>query len=41
MIVLILIGSFGIINAQNVKEKAYLDNTEQFSISSKYVQDEI
>jgi hypothetical protein len=40
MIVLILIGSFGIINAQNVKEKAYLDNTEQFSISSKYVQDE-
>ena len=27
----------GLINAQSVKDKVCLDNTEQFSIASKYV----
>jgi predicted alpha/beta superfamily hydrolase len=40
MIVLLLSGSIGLLNAQNVKEKAILDNTEQFYLSSKYVQGE-
>ena len=40
MIVLILSGSFGIVNAQNVKEKACLDNTEQFYLTSNYVKGE-
>ena len=40
MIVLLLSGSFGIVNAQNVKEKACLDNTEQFYLTSNYVKGE-
>jgi predicted alpha/beta superfamily hydrolase len=40
MIALLLSGSFGILHAQNVKEKACLDNTEQFIITSKYVKGE-
>jgi predicted alpha/beta superfamily hydrolase len=40
MIVLLLSGSFGILNAQNVKEKACLDNTEQFNLTSNYVKGE-
>jgi uncharacterized protein len=39
-IVLLLSCSFGAINAQNVKEKVSLDNTEQFSITSEYVKGE-
>lgn len=38
-IVLLLSGSFRLLNAQ-VKEKAVLDNTEQFTITSKFVQGE-
>jgi predicted alpha/beta superfamily hydrolase len=37
MIVLLLSCSFGALNAQNVKNKVCLDNTEQFSITSKHV----
>lgn len=40
MIVLLLSGSFGIVNAQNVKEKACLDNSEQFNLTSNYVKGE-
>jgi uncharacterized protein len=40
MIALLLSGSFGILHAQNVKEKACLDNTEQFIITSEYVKGE-
>jgi uncharacterized protein len=40
MIVLLLSCSFGALNAQNVKEKVCLDNTEQFSITSEYVKGE-
>jgi predicted alpha/beta superfamily hydrolase len=40
MIVFLLSGSFGALNAQNVKEKVCLDNTEQFSITSEYVKGE-
>jgi len=40
MIVLPLSCSFGALNAQNVKEKVCLDNTEQFSITSEYVKGE-
>jgi uncharacterized protein len=40
MIVLLLSCSFGVLNAQNVKEKVCLDNTEQFSITSEYVKGE-
>jgi predicted alpha/beta superfamily hydrolase len=40
MIVLLLSFSFGALNAQNVKEKVCLDNTEQFSITSEYVKGE-
>ena len=40
VIVLLLLGSFGIVNAQNVKEKACLDNSEQFNLTSNYVKDE-
>jgi hypothetical protein len=40
MIVLLLSYSFGALNAQNVKEKVCLDNTEQFSITSEYVKGE-
>jgi uncharacterized protein len=39
-IVLLLSSSFRVLNAQNVKEKACLDNTEQFIITSKYVKGE-
>ena len=40
MIVLLLSCSFGALNAQNVKEKVCLENTEQFSITSEYVKGE-
>ena len=40
MSVLLLSCSFGALNAQNVKEKVCLDNTEQFSITSEYVKGE-
>jgi predicted alpha/beta superfamily hydrolase len=30
----------GLLNAQNVKDRVYLENTEQFSIASKYVKGE-
>jgi predicted alpha/beta superfamily hydrolase len=40
MIVLLLSYSFGALNAQNVKEKVCLDNTEQFSITSEYIKGE-
>jgi predicted alpha/beta superfamily hydrolase len=40
LIALLLSGLFGILHAQNVKEKACLDNTEQFIITSKYVKAE-
>ncbi len=40
MIALLLSCSFGALNAQNVKEKACLDNTEQFIITSKFVKGE-
>jgi len=40
MIVLSFFASSAGINAQNVKEKVCLSNTEQFSIKSKYVQGE-
>ena len=40
IIVLQLFISIGVLSAQNVKEKASLDNTEQFSIKSKYVEGE-
>jgi len=40
LIVLLLSCSSGAINAQNVKEKVCLDNTEQFSITSEYVKGE-
>jgi uncharacterized protein len=40
MIVLPLSCSFGALNAQNLKEKVCLDNTEQFSITSEYVKGE-
>lgn len=40
LIVLILSGSFRVLNAQNVKEKACLDNTEQFNLTSNYVKGE-
>jgi predicted alpha/beta superfamily hydrolase len=40
MIVLLLSCSFGELNAQSVKEKVCLDNTEQFSITSDYVKGE-
>jgi len=39
-IVLLLSGSFGVLHAQNVKEKACLDNTEQFYLTSNYVKGE-
>ncbi|MGD0754866.1 MAG: alpha/beta hydrolase-fold protein [Bacteroidales bacterium] len=40
LMVIMLSGSFGILTAQNVKEKVCLDNTEQFSITSEYVKGE-
>jgi uncharacterized protein len=40
IIVLLSFSSIRVVNAQNVKEKASLDNTEQFYIASKYVQGE-
>jgi predicted alpha/beta superfamily hydrolase len=40
IIVLLLSCSFGTLNAQNVKEKVCLDNTEQFSITSENVKGE-
>ena len=40
MIVLLISCSFGKLNAQNVKEKVCLDNTEQFSITSEFVNGE-
>lgn len=40
MLILLLSGSFGILHAQNVREKASLDNTEQFIITSDYVKGE-
>ena len=40
MILLPLSCSFVALNAQNVKEKVSLDNTEQFSITSEYVKGE-
>jgi uncharacterized protein len=40
MIVFLLSGSFVVLNAQNVKEKVCLENTEQFSITSGYVKGE-
>jgi hypothetical protein len=39
-IIVILSFSFEALNAQNVKEKVSLDNTEQFSITSEYVKGE-
>ena len=39
-IIVILSCSFGALNAQNVKEKVSLDNTEQFSIASENVKGE-
>ena len=38
--IVLLSCSFGALNAQNVKEKVCLDNTEQFSITSEYVKGE-
>jgi predicted alpha/beta superfamily hydrolase len=40
IIVLLLSGSFRVLNAQNVKDKACLDNTEQFYLTSNYVKGE-
>jgi uncharacterized protein len=40
MIILLLSFSFGELNAQQGKEKVRLDNTEQFSITSEYVNGE-
>jgi predicted alpha/beta superfamily hydrolase len=40
IIVLLLFSSIGVLNAQNVKDKVCLDNTEQFYITSKYVEGE-
>jgi predicted alpha/beta superfamily hydrolase len=37
VIALMLLNSFGVLRAQNVKDKVCLDNTQQFSIASKYV----
>jgi uncharacterized protein len=40
VIALMLFNSFGVLRAQNVKDKVCLDNTQQFSITSKYVEGE-
>ena len=37
VIALMSFNSFGVLRAQNVKDKVCLDNTQQFSIASKYV----
>jgi hypothetical protein len=40
MIAFMLFNSMGVLSAQIVKDKVCLDNTEQFSITSKYVEGE-
>jgi predicted alpha/beta superfamily hydrolase len=40
LLTLLLSGSFGFLNAQNVREKACLDRTEQFILKSDYVKGE-